>query len=139
MDPPIAPSLAKKIDIPDKKRNFKFIQMDATSNTNSSGQFLVMCVLCAVCVTASVYSGWKEAVLQNRLNMLESRIDLLERQSSDDNIVFMERFRREANEQFRKGVAREVAATQMLLGAHKRITRDVPECICPAGKETCFV
>ncbi|KAF2901288.1 hypothetical protein ILUMI_04897 [Ignelater luminosus] len=145
MDPPSAPSSLgaphKKTDKPDKKGNsFKFTQIDGTksgaSSSITSGPFLVMCVLCVVCVTASVYSGWREAVLENRLNILENRVASMERQSLENVNVLVERFRREAEEHFKKRVVREVAATRsMLLGAHKRTTRDAPECICPAGKK----
>lgn len=96
---------------------------------------VVVCVMCVVCVTASVYNGWREANLQNRLNVLEDRVAILETKSIENVEVLVERFRREADTQFRRRVTRELSAggSRVLVEDHIRTTREVPECVCPAG------
>lgn len=96
---------------------------------------VVVCVMCVVCVTASVYNGWREANLQSRLNVLEDRVAVLETKSIENVEVLVERFRREADTQFRRRVTRELSAggSRVLVEDHIRTTREVPECVCPAG------
>ncbi|KAF5278587.1 hypothetical protein FQA39_LY00629 [Lamprigera yunnana] len=141
MEPLNLPSLAacdKNSDTYNKKGNsLKYTQSRVTnSSASSSGSFFVVCVLCAVCVVVSVYSGWREASIENRLNILENRVAFLETRSLDNVNVLIERVRKDVDEQFHKRVLRQAAAVvrgSVLLGTHKRTTRDIPECICPAG------
>lgn len=134
MDLPNAPSSSvyqnKKSDKPNKKDSFKSRQIDGiTSGASSTGPFLVVCALCSVCVVACVYSCWREAQLENRLNILQERVASLEKRNFENVNVLVERIRRETEEHFKNRIVREV------LVAHKRTTRDAPECICPAGKK----
>uniref|UniRef100_A0A1Y1LW76 Nematode cuticle collagen N-terminal domain-containing protein n=1 Tax=Photinus pyralis TaxID=7054 RepID=A0A1Y1LW76_PHOPY len=139
MDPLNAPSFAipdKNSDKTNKKGNsLKFTESHETkSGASSTGPFFVVCVLCSVCVVVSVYSGWREAALENRFNILENRVALLEKRSLENVNILIERVRKDAEEHFHKRILRQAAATSsIILGAHKRTTRDVPECICPAG------
>lgn len=88
----------------------------------SGGLNLVVCVLSVVCVTASVYNGWRESVLESRLRVLETRFALFETRDQgglDSVDVVLERFRRDAD-----GDKSTISRTG----------RDVPECVCPAGR-----
>lgn len=112
------PSTDRKTD---KKGNppFKYQKHDSTSP--SGGLNLVVCVLSVVCVTASVYNGWRESVLENRLRILESRFSLMEsRERPLDGVdVVLERFKRSS-------VDDDEAALRSI--------RNAPECVCPAGR-----
>lgn len=108
-------------------------------NTNS-GINLVMCVVCIVSVSFTVYSSFRESDLRSRLSSLEDRVAYLEvRPVGDMGInmnVLSERLRREAVDHLKKRVARDVAALRQQPVADEvtRTTRDAPECICPPGK-----
>lgn len=96
---------------------------------------VVACVMCAVCVIASVYNGWRQTNLQNRINVLEDKVAFLETKTAENVDFLVERFRREADTQFRRRVTRELSAggSRVLVEDHIRTTREVPECVCPAG------
>lgn len=114
-----------------KRKSTKAAPMDHKGGFGN----VAACVMCAVCVIASVYNGWREANLQNRLNILEDRVAILETKSIENVEVLVERFRREADTQFRRRVTRELSAggSRVLVEDHIRTTREVPECVCPAG------
>lgn len=90
-------------------------------SSSSGGLNLVVCVLSVVCVTASVYNGWRESVLESRLRVLETRFAFFETrdQGLDSVDVVLERFRRSADDD---------------KSTISRSGRDVPECVCPAGR-----
>lgn len=101
---------------------------------DGSGLNIVMCIMCSVCATAVVYTSWKESVMQNRLTVLENRVARLESTRNADNVdVLMERFRREAESQFRRRVSRGLRSDTA--EEYIRTTRDVSECACPAGNK----
>lgn len=122
-------------DPPRKTTNTRLKTVTAPMDHKGGVGNLVACVMCVVCVTASVYNGWREANLQSRLNVLEDRVAVLETKSIENVDVLVERFRREADTQFRRRVTRElnVAGSRVLVEDHIRTTREVPECVCPAG------
>lgn len=102
-----------------------------------TGLNLLMCVLCIVCVTASVYGGWREIVLERRVDFLEAEVALLKRRGivpgemmAMGDAVLLTRLRREAEERVQRGVL----AGKAVLEAHRRTAREAPECICPAGR-----
>lgn len=107
-------------------------------NTNS-GINLVMCVVCIVSVSFTVYSSFRESDLRSRLSSLEDRVASLEiRPVGDMGInmnILSERLRREAVDHLKKRVARDLAPLrQPAADEAARTTRDAPECICPPGK-----
>lgn len=109
---------------------------DPTKQTSSICLNLVVCVLCLVCVTASVYNGWRDTAMEVRLSILEERLASLEGDSVKNVDVLVERFRREVDSRFKQRVTREVASARILSEGFIRTTRDAPECICPAGKQS---
>ncbi|KAF5294618.1 hypothetical protein FQR65_LT10724 [Abscondita terminalis] len=146
MEPLNAPSLAvadKNSDTLYKKGNSLKYTRGTKSGDSSARSLFVLCVLCVVCVVVSVYSGWREAAVENQLNILENRVALLEKRSLENANVLIERVRKDVEEQFHKRVLRQAAAvaatSSVLLGTHKRSTRDVPECICPADSTESFL
>lgn len=134
-DPLIAPSPGPHKQNLNKKETFlKSIQIDSGKSGSNSGLNLVVCVLCVVCVSASVYSGWRESLLENRLNILEDKVASMEGKTIKNLDVIVERFRREAENRFKQRVTREVASDRLIFEGLRRTTRDAPECICPAGR-----
>lgn len=101
---------------------------------SKSGLNVVVCVLCLVCVTASVYNVLREAILEERLTYLENKVASIDEKTMKNLDVIIERIRREAENRFKQRVTREVASEHHLIMGLKRTPRDAPECICPAGK-----
>lgn len=103
-----------------------------TSNSKGGGLNVVLCIVCAVCVVASVHNGWNDRIQQHRLGELEERVAALERAGTGEDIgVLMARMRRDVEERSVARAARVARDTQL---RHRVETRDAPECICPTGK-----
>lgn len=130
-DPLNSPPGAKKTN--SKPKPDEDMDSNRKSKTSSNGLNLVVCVLCLVCASSSVYNGWRESGLEGRLHFLEDRVAELERKSVDEADVLVERFRREAVEHMRRRSVRDLAAEKQIEDV-VRTTREAPECICPAGK-----
>lgn len=130
---------------PHHENKGKFVPANDTfknsSSSSSSAYFglnLVVCVLCTVCVIASVYNGWRDSLLNNRLAILEDRVAYLEVRSVDNVDVLVDRLRREAVQHLQRRVSRDLTAKRFVVGddddtGRHRYVRDAPECVCPAG------
>ncbi|KAK4881948.1 hypothetical protein RN001_005267 [Aquatica leii] len=118
------------------EKNMEFHEKLQSDHNYASEYFKENAAATEILGLAEEGSGWREAAVENRLNILENRVALLEKRSLENVNVLIERVRKDAEEQFHKRVLRQasaVAATSsVFLGTHKRTTRDVPECICPA-------
>ncbi|KAG5890803.1 hypothetical protein JTB14_026924 [Gonioctena quinquepunctata] len=110
-----------------KKTNKQKLEDQIKSKSCNFGINLVMCVLCIVSVSSSV---WRELDLKTRLTVLEDRVAFLEVRSDKGMDGFVERFRREAVFHLKRRVMRDVGPVRSQEG---RRSRDVPECVCPAG------
>lgn len=102
---------------------------------------LVMCVVCIVSVSFTVYSSFQDSDLRSRLSSLERRVAYLEEKPQEMNSKSMHRlltslrYRREVVEHLKRRVTRDLAALRQPAEDETiRTTRDAPECICPAGK-----
>lgn len=94
-----------------------------------SGLNLVMCVLCVVSVLSSGYNSWNQYDFKSKINVLEERVSYLEEKFFANVNVLVERLKREAVNNLRNRVARDLASR-----SDAELPRDAPECVCPAGK-----
>lgn len=100
------------------------------------GVNIVICVLCIVSVSSSI---WREYQLKNRVAILEDKVELLEIKSVDAIESVVERVRRDAVYQLKRRYSRDILAVLGQPGSTDevplvRATREAPECLCPAGK-----
>lgn len=132
----------KKTKAHSKEEKFVAATNDTLKNSSPSSAFglnLVVCVLCTVCVLGSVYNGWRESLLHNRLASLEDRVAFLEVRSVENVNVLVERLRREAVQHLQRRVSRDLTAKRIVTDDQEmderqhRYVRDAPECVCPAG------
>lgn len=119
-----------------KRPSFAALQIGSLGSPSANSPMnLMVCVMCALCVFSSVYSGYRELSLEKRVDRLETELSVLKK-SSEPGEVMVERMRRQIEEGFHRRVSREVAAQREYLrdAEHVRTTRDAPECLCPAGR-----
>lgn len=123
-----------------KRPSFSSLQIGGSVQSypvNSSIMNFLVCVLCFVCVLSSVYSGYREMKLENRVDLLESELVTLKKsffRELGPEDVLIERIRRQVEEGFHRRVSREVAAkADFHQEGHVREVRDAPECLCPPG------
>lgn len=113
-----------------KKTNKRKPGENSCKNANSCIN-LVICVLCIVSVSSSI---WREFELNTRLAFLEDRVESLEVNSAKAVDSLVERIRREAVYHLKRRVTRDLRQPVVPDEVVERATRDAPECVCPAGK-----
>ncbi|KAL3277711.1 hypothetical protein HHI36_013054 [Cryptolaemus montrouzieri] len=93
----------------------------------------VLVMFCVMCISSSVYHGWRQGYLEDRLRKLEDRVSSMEPRSFD---VMASRIRRETLAQVNRRIRRDSYQMKQggVFGDFVRPTRDAPECICPAGE-----
>lgn len=119
-----------------KRPSFSSLQIGVTNPPHSSPMNLLVCVMCAMCITSSVYSGYKGLILEGKVDLLETELNVLKKRDAIPQGVLIERIKRQIEEGYHRRVNRDLAA--VMKDENFRSTRDAPECLCPPGKILCF-
>lgn len=101
---------------------------------------IVLCLLCGISVSFSVYFFYREIRLESRVYALE--LELSQRfgrgEAGLGGDVLIKRLRREVDERFNRKLNRALSGGRRLLAEEEedrgRTTREVPDCICRPGK-----
>lgn len=116
-----------------KRPSFSSLQIGVTNSPVSSPMNLIVCVMCAMCITSSVYSGYKGLILEDRVEILETELNIMKKRDSMPQGILIDRIRRQIEEGFHRRVNRDLSA--VMKEENFRNTRDAPECLCPPGKK----
>ncbi|CAH0559438.1 unnamed protein product [Brassicogethes aeneus] len=110
------------------------MRLDKPSGKASFGGInLVFCVVCLVCAFTSVYNGWRENSLRDRVDFLERKVRDLQTITVGNVDVLMERIRTESLTHLKKRIVRDLYSRSDSYDEDDsiRATREAPECICP--------
>ena len=110
------------------------VHSDSSKACKTGPSMVLSCVLCLVCFSSVVYNGWREFVLMDRLDVLEQRVAFLEGKPLGGLGGLVERYRKDVESRLRQRMTREVAVQRTFMEGLRRTARDVPECVCPAGR-----
>ncbi|KAL0275200.1 UNVERIFIED_CONTAM: hypothetical protein PYX00_003134 [Menopon gallinae] len=99
---------------------------------------IVLCLLCGISVSFSVYFFYREIRLESRVYALE--LELSQRfgrgEAGLGSEVLIKRLRREVEERFNQKLNRAMSGGRRLLAEEEgsgRTAREVPDCICRPG------